>query len=185
MANIAELKEFLNEHVRYELVQIRHCLNRLREIEGGKWSSEPQQLDWNAFIESFGTHARNLAAFLTNESADTDRKAREYNKSFKHSAKELDNFKWGAFVFHLGKTRLARTAAGTKPTLAEAEAIAKWVEDNFAAFLSGMDDEPFKSTWDERAARPEFIRTGLVLNATQPTTSSAPTMISLSIGKRS
>ena len=159
MANVEDLKKFLNEHIRYEVVQLRHSLHRWREIDGGGWKLEPQQLDLNAYIESFGTHARNLAQFLTNEGKDTDRKAREYNKGFEHSQKVFDKLKWGAFVFHLGKGRLTRTAAGEKPTLTEAEQIADWVEQNFAEFRDGMD-ERYRSSWDENAAKPEAIQLG-------------------------
>jgi hypothetical protein len=51
--------EHLEEHVPYELLMLRFTLGKLR--------TEKHPLAWNAMLESFAVHARNLYSFLANK----------------------------------------------------------------------------------------------------------------------
>ena len=58
-----ELREALREHVIYEHTMLNKLAEELIEAEAGR-RNKPDDLFWNAGIESFVIHARNLAYFL-------------------------------------------------------------------------------------------------------------------------
>jgi hypothetical protein len=55
-------KSYLEE--RYEVVMHNYTFMRLLTLQP---STPEEQVDCNAFLESFGVHARNLVEFLSNE----------------------------------------------------------------------------------------------------------------------
>jgi len=55
--------EYMEEHIPYELLMLRHTYQQMK--------SSNNQLDWNAFFESFCLHARNLYKFLRNDRVNT------------------------------------------------------------------------------------------------------------------
>lgn len=54
---MAGTENYLEEHLPYELSMLFHTYDRL-------WSTS-NEADWNAFLEAFCVHARNLKMFVT------------------------------------------------------------------------------------------------------------------------
>ena len=52
---------YFEEHVSYEVVMLNYTFMRLMTLQP---STPEEQLDCNAFLESFGVHARNLVDFF-------------------------------------------------------------------------------------------------------------------------
>src|SRR4051794_4626894 len=100
MASQAERRDWIKEHLSYELLMLRYTFGKLYEVQSG--------LDWNAYYESFCTHARLLRDFLTNKSGSTNFDAKEFVDGFKESVPrpasdimaDMNNE-----VFHSGKSR--------------------------------------------------------------------------------
>jgi len=68
MASEPEKLAYLEEHVSYEVVMLNYTFMRLLTLRP---STPEEQLDCNAFLESFGVHARNLVDFLSEKSRKT------------------------------------------------------------------------------------------------------------------
>ena len=79
MASEQEKIAYLEERVSYEVVMLNYTFMRLLTSPP---SSPEQQLDFNAYLESFGVHARNLVAFLSEKSPGNDRSASDYVPDF-------------------------------------------------------------------------------------------------------
>ena len=62
MADEQEKIAYLEERISYELVMLNYTFMRLLTSPP---SSPEEQLDFNAYLESFAVHARNLVAFLS------------------------------------------------------------------------------------------------------------------------
>ena len=79
MADEQEKIAYLEERISYELVMLSYTFMRLLT---SRPSTAEEQLDRNAYLESFGVHARNLVAFLSEKSPGDDRNASDYVPDF-------------------------------------------------------------------------------------------------------
>jgi hypothetical protein len=131
MTATAVYREFLAEHLPYELAMMRYTISRL---------SSPGP-DWNAFVESFCVHARNLKQFVTNEKGKGNNSvvARDFTKSFHE---KCPSALMGAFqrlnaqMAHLAKTR--STDMTQKFTIDDARAILAWLEKALCKFRESL-----------------------------------------------
>jgi hypothetical protein len=80
MASEQEKVAYLEERLSYELVMLNYTFMRLMTSRA---STPEEQLDSNAFLESFAVHARNLVEFLSNEAQEEARRACDYIPAFK------------------------------------------------------------------------------------------------------
>ena len=149
MSRNAEKTEYLQEHLSYELLMLRHTLTEI---------TKPHRiLDWNAFLESFAVHARNLYDFLTNSDDCRNFKAQDFINGFK-AAKD-DNtismfLRLHSQVFHLGKSRPIEQAE--KANVDHAKQVIAWIEKNFTTFISGLAIE-YDSKWNSDNADPSKV----------------------------
>jgi hypothetical protein len=79
MTSEQEKIAYLEEHISYEVVMLNYTFMRLLT---SKPSTPEQQLDCNAYLESFGVHAHNLVAFLSEKSSPDDQNASDYVSDF-------------------------------------------------------------------------------------------------------
>jgi len=79
MASEAEKIAFLEERIGYELAMLNYTFMRLVTARP---STAEEQLDRNAFLESFAIHARNLVNFLSPESQAEEPRAADYVATF-------------------------------------------------------------------------------------------------------
>ena len=79
MADEQEKIAYLEERISYELVMLNYTFMRLLT---SRPSTAEEQLDRNAYLESFGVHARNLVAFLSGNATGDARSARDYVANF-------------------------------------------------------------------------------------------------------
>ena len=82
MASEQEKLAYLEEHVSYEVVMLNYTFMRLLTLRP---STPEEQLDGNAFLESFGVHARNLVDFFSEKSREDGRNASDYVPDFEAS----------------------------------------------------------------------------------------------------
>ena len=79
MADEQEKIAYLEERISYELVMLSYTFMRLLT---SRPSTAEEQLDRNAYLESFGVHAWNLVAFLSGNAAGDARSACDYVPDF-------------------------------------------------------------------------------------------------------
>ena len=79
MASEQEKLAFLEEHVSYDVVMLNYTFMRLLTLRP---STPEEQLDCNAFLESFGIHALNLVDFFSEKSGEDGRNASNYVPDF-------------------------------------------------------------------------------------------------------
>jgi hypothetical protein len=70
---------YFEEHVSYEVVMLNYTFMRLMTLQP---STPEEQLDCNAFLESFGVHARNLVDFFSEKPREEGRNASDYVSDF-------------------------------------------------------------------------------------------------------
>jgi hypothetical protein len=74
-----EKLSYLNEHISYEVIMLNYTFMRLVTLRS---ATSEEELDRNAFLESFGIHARNLVDFFTKRMREDDRTASDYLPAF-------------------------------------------------------------------------------------------------------
>jgi hypothetical protein len=79
MASKPEKIVYLEEHVSYEVVMLNYTFMRLMTLQP---STPEEHLDRNAFLESFGVHAKNLVDFLSEGCRINCRNASDYVTHF-------------------------------------------------------------------------------------------------------
>jgi len=62
MATDQEKLSYLDEHISYQVIMLNYTFMRITTF---KPSTQEEELDWNALLESFGVHARNLIDFFS------------------------------------------------------------------------------------------------------------------------
>jgi hypothetical protein len=124
--------EHLEEHIPYELLMLRFTLGRLK--------GEKHPLAWNAMLESFAVHARNLYWFLINKrNHQEDHVASDFTVSYMVPSKSA---MMGPFqrlnqqVMHLGTQR--KKADTEKFQSDDAEKVAKWIEGALPKFREAL-----------------------------------------------
>ena len=89
MINQHEKLSYLNEHISYEVIMLNYTFMRLMTFRS---ATSEEELDRNAFLESFGIHARNLVEFFTKKMREDDRTASDYMPAFE--APNQDDGAW-------------------------------------------------------------------------------------------
>ncbi|WP_029081793.1 hypothetical protein [Bradyrhizobium sp. th.b2] len=148
-------KDWLNEHLPYELMMARYSVAQLSQATF--W------LDWNAFLASFAVSACNLAAFLTNGEKGNNFRAHDFIEGFRSRKGDLANTfaMLEPQVFHLGK---ARPTDDGKFTLQEAIAIHDWIESEMEKFIRQLGS--WREHWNEQRATPVDRPAGPILQIT-------------------
>jgi hypothetical protein len=136
--------EYLDEHLPYILKMVRYNIAQI---------CRPWQfyLSYNAHFESFAVNARNLTNFLTNGDRG-NMKAHHIAKDFRVRPGNIATLmkKLDQQVFHLS---MNRTRAIGKFDTENAEAVAKWIEENFELFLAAL--APLRNKFNDKKAVPE------------------------------
>ena len=130
---------------------LEHTFQRIRTVN--------DKADWNAFLESFCVHARNLKAFLTNDrgNANNGAIARDFIDS---SRVRVPPDLTGAFQrlneqsTHLSKNRPTEPAG--KFTRQDAVAVITWLRSAMQAFIDGLPAED-KVRWNAAARDPNKV----------------------------
>ena len=160
-------KNWLKEHLPYELKMMRHSLRRLNEVP------RPWFLDWNAFLASFCVSAGNLTAFLTNKEGKNNFRACDFVKNVRsRKTDELKTpfVKLEPHVFHLGKFRATDEERDAKFNLDDAKLIAQWIETEIAKFIKQL---PPGSPWDDDGSKPPEPPKGPTITIGEPAPQSA------------
>jgi hypothetical protein len=178
----AELVDYFNEHVLYELLMLRYSIHRLENAT--------DQMSWNVMFAAFNVSARNLYYFLGkrdgNNANVSDYKA--YCQAFargsiepvKETMSDLN-----AQCLHLGKAR-SKEADG-KINGARVKKMSSWIESNMDELLKSFKTEFRSKVRPERAELPKETSLVLDLGPTGPTlsatTSSHPTLVNTGTNK--
>ena len=75
MASEQEKIAYLEEHISYDLLMLNYTFMRVLTSPP---SRPEERLDFHAYLELFGVHARNLVAFLSEKSPGDNRNASDY-----------------------------------------------------------------------------------------------------------
>jgi hypothetical protein len=156
---------YLEEHLPYELGMLDHTLRCLH--------TTTDQADFNAFLESYCQHARNLKGFITNDKGKGNNSviARDFVGGFDKSVpRDLT----GAFqrineqTNHLSKKR--PTDATEKFTVADARNIAAWIRPAMSEFVSSLDQHDAER-WDLVARQRQVL--SVTVEPSTPTATNA------------
>jgi hypothetical protein len=139
------LNDHLEEHLPYEVSMMQHTYLQMRKTT--------DNADWNAFMEAFCLHARNLKTFVTNDRGKGSNSviASDFNVFSRKVPPQLT----GAFqrlneqIAHLAKKRVVDPAR--KFTFGDAKNILSWLEPAMRDFVASLGPED-RALWD-RAAR--------------------------------
>jgi hypothetical protein len=132
MASEQEKITYLAEHVSYELAMLNYTLMRLLT---SRPSTAQEQLDFNAYLESFGVHARNLVEFLSKKSHDNDRNASDYSPDFE--ARDQDRPKRSLLTLEkqiLRVTALRATDPQERFNVEDARELYAWIVPTILSF---------------------------------------------------
>jgi hypothetical protein len=149
--------DYLEEHLPYELSMLTHTFERLH--------STHSEADWNAFLESFCMHARNLKCFVTNDKGVNNSCviARYFISNFDVSVpKKLT----GAFqrvneqTAHLTKNR--RTKPAEKFTIDNAHDVYHWLIPTMQKFVDALSATDCQR-WDAAAKKKLVMKIGDVV----------------------
>jgi hypothetical protein len=181
MAADARYRDFLAEHLPYELAMLHHCFGRF-DVPGA---------DWNAFMESFCIHARNLKQFVTNDKGKGNNCV--VASDFADFHEPVPPNLTGAFqrlnsqMAHLAKTRT--TAAAAKFTRDDAENVRAWLNAALEKFVAGLDASDHGQWAAAFSTAPKSLKVSQTWSATnlptQTTTSIVVEMNSATLGPRS
>ena len=162
-----ELKEWMREHLTYELLMVRYTHAQLH--------LGLDQMAWNANFGAFGLYARNFHWFLTNNKGrpDLPRKVRacDYASHFKADDTQIAAVMSDLHeqVYHPGARRLDIAKGDGRD---KADKVFKWVEEGMAKFVAEIQKTPaYKSAWDPDRADPERLhrlQPGSVPTASSP-----------------
>jgi len=125
MGTEAEKIAFLQERVGYDLAMLNYTFMRLVTARP---STSEEQLDRNAFLESFAVHARNLVGFLSAKSQADDRNATDYVTDFEvpdRSRLQGPLLRLEAQIFQLTAPRM--TAPEERFTADDARELYTWI----------------------------------------------------------
>jgi hypothetical protein len=115
-------------------------------------SRERSQLNWNAFLESFAIHARNLMDFLTNGGDSRSRKASDFESAYRPPARQEfvgTMNKLNLQILHLGKRRPSDSDENLD--VDAADKLYQWVEKAMPRFLASLRPE-YRAHWNEELA---------------------------------
>jgi len=123
----AAMLKYLGEHIKYERDMLAFCYAKLHNTRPG--------LEWNAFYEAFGIHARNIYNFLRNDGGTTTTfRADQYVQSWKRPGPLLKFNGLDLFLFHMSKSRLEHA----KLDLQRLKELGKWLDDEWAKWVGAL-----------------------------------------------
>lgn len=132
---------YLEDHLPYELGMLRYTHEKLANVR--------DQLDWNAYFESFCVHARNLYLFLAGGDPN-NMKAAYFIPGFKKTPRTNNLFpRLLGQVFHLSPRR--ESEAAKKVALEDASAMRDWIEDGIRDFENELDADS-RALWKHAQA---------------------------------
>jgi hypothetical protein len=145
------LPDHLEEHLPYELSMLVHTFDRLYNTT--------DEADWNAFLESFCVHARNLKMFLTNDAGKGNNglRARDFVANFhvKVPAQLTGAFqRLNEQTTHLAKNRTIEPKE--KFTRDDAQKVQDWLASamrDFCGRLSPAD----KARWNKSSKQKKVV----------------------------
>jgi hypothetical protein len=145
----AEQKEYLREHIEYELLMLRYDFAQMH--------TELDQLDWNAYFIAFVAAARNLYSFLTNDRDPRNWAANNFIPAFHPTntnsiAKTMNKLRQQ--VLHLGTTR--KLTGEGKVELEDCQRVNGWLERNMERFVDALNNEE-RGVWIPDAADPSKV----------------------------
>ena len=146
MASEQEKLAYLEEHVSYDVVMLNYTFMRLLTLRP---SSSEEQLDRNAFLESFGVHARNLVDFLSEKSREDGRNASDYVPDFEAP----DQARVKQAIFRLEKqilhvTSLRATDPQQKFNAGDARELYAWIVPAILKF-QGQLGPPYRASLND------------------------------------
>src|SRR5262249_12566191 len=145
----AEQKEYLREHIAYELLMLRYAFVQMR--------AELDQLDWNAYFIAFVAAARNLYSFLTNDRDPRTWVANDFIPAFHptntNSVAQTMN-KLRRQVLHLGTAR--KLTGEGKVELGDCQRVNDWLETNMQRFVDVLNKRE-RGVWIPDAADPSKV----------------------------
>jgi hypothetical protein len=114
------------------------------------------KLMWNAFLEAFAVHARNLQLFLINDKDSRNYRAENFNPQFRASKPPVEiKDKIAVYVVHPGKGRSEE--GEDKFNLERAEKAFPWIEKEFARFIAELPPDD-RAYWRPELADPDNYR---------------------------
>jgi hypothetical protein len=120
-----ERRNYRNEHISYEVIMLNYTFMRLMTF---KPATAENELDRNAFLESFGVHAWNLIEFLSKKVRKNDRNASDYLPSFEPpDRKPIERALFRLQKQILAITTLQRTNPQDKFNTANACELYAWI----------------------------------------------------------
>jgi len=171
MATDEQRCAYLDEHLPYELKMLRFTRSQM--------SRTSCYLSWNAYLESFAVHARNIVNFLTNgDKGNMNAKDLLINYRARIGSESGPMNKLNQQVFHLAKDRSAESAS--KFNTDNVEAVTDWVEKNVKDFLSQLSEEMGK-LFNEKRANPSTGNTPFLSITNRSQTSSSADPISVTV----
>ena len=144
MASREQRLRYLSHHLSYELLMLRYAHARLGDTR--------HKLMWNAFLEAFAVHARNLQFFLTNDKDSRNYRAEDFNEHFRATKPPVQiKDKVSVYIVHPGTNRSEE--AKDKFNLDRANRAMPWIEREFARFLEELPASD-KKYWRPELADP-------------------------------
>jgi hypothetical protein len=136
----------LAEHLPYEVLMLRHTHSQLHQ--------EQSRLDWNAFLESFASHARNLIDFLTNRGDNRNFTASDFERTYRAKSHQdlmgaMEKLRYQ--ILHFGKRR--PLDQDKKLSLGDAHRLFQWIENEIPRFIVSLCPE-YRASWTEERANP-------------------------------
>jgi hypothetical protein len=143
--------DFLKEHIPYEVFMLEHTFKR---IQPRPLLADEDKADFNALLESFCGHARNLKQFVTNDRGKGRNTiiAAEFNKSFR---RDVPKNLTGAFQRVNAQSNHLSTKRVTQPpgkftVQNDAQPIFDWLTSAMKEFVGGLSPQQ-KELWDQAA----------------------------------
>jgi hypothetical protein len=154
MTSKQDLERYLSEHLAYERKMLGHTYEKL---------SLPLSLDWCAYFESFGIHARNIYHFLRHDGTkNTTIRADHYVPQHKKPESSHIDPRMNESFFHLSTKRLD----GKPVNLQDAIDIGVWLDREWKSWASMLPDN-FRVLVD---VRPVCVFTTIYLSGTKAAT---------------
>ncbi len=172
----AELVDYFNEHVFYELLML--CYSR-QCLESGE-----TQLDWNAMFATFNVSARNLYDFFNNKGKRTEVNVDDYKRHRKDTRRDSTSDVQGtlgllnAQCLHMSKTRTKET--DEKINLDRIKRVSAWVISNMDNLLETFNDDFGSKIRPEWADLLSQKRIAAVLAPEGPSACSVPSILTTS-----
>jgi hypothetical protein len=141
--------KFIEEHLPYEFSMLEHTFQRLHQVQ------EPA--DWNAFLESFCIHARNVKDFFIGDRGAANNGVIA-NDLISFVNLRIPNALTGTFqrlneqITHMSRHR--PTDGNAKFTRAHAEKVMAWLRPQLEKFLNDLS--PYdKEQWNAASKNPK------------------------------